>query len=294
MAKRGRKPIPKTQKELSQELTGPAYDTKRGNPNNASYDETNRGNQLSFKDDTTKPLSIGIQDIDESIQYYFQNVIKPTAFQNEQEIPIPIIYGSPERWKGVQKDGYYRDRNGKIMAPLIMFKRNSVTKNRTVGNKLDANNPHNYGIYGKKYSKTNEYDNFSILTNRKPIKTIYAVVYPDYVTIDYSCIIYTYYIEQMNKIVESINYASDSYWGNPERFKFRARIDSYTTNTTVNQGEDRLIKTNFNIKLYGYIIPNTINKEVNSMKKYNTKNLKIEFKVENTINSLNNNKDRKC
>ena len=27
-----------------------------------------------------------------------------------------------------------------------------------------------------------------------------------------------------------------SYWGDPERFKFRARIDSYATNVTLNQG----------------------------------------------------------
>ena len=47
---------------------------------------------------------------------------------------------------------------------------------------------------------------------------------PDYVTINYSCVVQTYYTDQLNKIVEAINYASDSYWGNPERFKFRARI----------------------------------------------------------------------
>jgi len=38
------------------------------------------------------------------------------------------MYGSPERWKAVQKDGFHRDKNGKIQAPLIMFKRDSVEK----------------------------------------------------------------------------------------------------------------------------------------------------------------------
>ena len=36
----------------------------------------------------------------------------------------------PERWKGVQQDGYYRDKEGKIQTPLIMFKRDSVEKRR--------------------------------------------------------------------------------------------------------------------------------------------------------------------
>jgi hypothetical protein len=31
----------------------------------------------------------------------------------------------------------------------------------------------------------------------------------------------------MNKLIEAINYASDSYWGDPESFKFKASIDSF-------------------------------------------------------------------
>ncbi len=281
MSIRRMKPIPKTQKEISKELQPEPYDTERANPNDAQYDPSNRGNQLSFKGDTVKPFNVGIQDIDESIMYYFENVIKPTVFQNGTTIPIPIIYGSPERMKSIQKDGYYRDKAGKIMAPLIMYKRDNIEKNYSIGNKLDANQPHNYAVTQKPYSKQNEYDNFNILNNRKPQKTYYAVIIPDYVTLTYQCSIYTYYVEQMNKIIESINYASDSYWGDPERFKFRARIDSYATNVTINQGQERVVKSDFNIKMYGYIIPEVINKELNSIKKFNNKT-KINFSVETT------------
>ena len=31
-------------------------------------------------------------------------------------------------------------------------------------------------------------------------------------------------MEQLNKIIEACEYASDAYWGNPERFQFRAFI----------------------------------------------------------------------
>jgi hypothetical protein len=71
--------------------------------------------------------------------------------------------------------------------------------------------------------------------------------------------IFTEYIEQMNKIVESINYASDSYWGDPEKFSFRAMIDDFNMVTELNQGSDRTVKTEFNINLLGHIVPNTIN-----------------------------------
>ena len=46
-----------------------------------------------------------------------------------------------------------RDNNGKIQTPLIMFKRDSLEKNRNLGNKLDANLPNHFGIFEKKYSK---------------------------------------------------------------------------------------------------------------------------------------------
>ena len=279
MGIRRMKPIPKTQKEISKDLQPEPYDTERANPNDAQYDPSNRGNQLSFRGDTVKPFNVGIQDIDESIMYYFKNIIQPTVFQNGTTIPIPIIYGSPERMKSIQKDGYYRDKAGKIMAPLIMYKRDNIEKNYSIGNKLDANQPHNYAVAQKPYSKQNEYDNFNILNNRKPQKTYYAIIIPDYVTLTYQCSVYTYYIEQMNKIIESINYASDSYWGDPERFKFRARIDSYATNVTLNQGEERVVKSDFTIKMYGYIIPEVINKQLNSIKKFNNKT-KINFSVE--------------
>ena len=44
-------------------------------------------------------------------------------------------------------------------------------------------------IFTKSYSRANEYDKFSVLNNRTPIKTYYAVVVPDYVTVEYDFII---------------------------------------------------------------------------------------------------------
>jgi len=78
-------------------------------------------------------------------------------------------------------------------------------------------------------------------------------------------------MEQLNKIIEACEYASDAYWGNPERFQFRAFIDTFTTATELTLNEDRLVKGTFNIRLRGYIIPDTIQKELNSVKKYNSK-----------------------
>jgi len=91
-------------------------------------------------------------------------------------------------------------------------------------------------------------------------------------------------MEQLNKVIESIEYASDAYWGDPERFKFRAFIDSFTTATELTTGQDRLVKGTFNIRLRGYIIPDVINKDLASMKKFNSKS-KIIIQMESVSNS---------
>lgn len=277
MATRGRKPIPKTQKELLVDQQVPYEQTGLGNPNLAN--EKNRGDQLSFKGDTTKPFSIGIQDIDESIFYYFTNVIKPSVVQNGERIEVPIIYGSPEKWKSFQKDGYYRDVQGRIMMPIIMFKRDSIDKVRSIANKLDANNPNNLTLHRKKYSSKNAYDNFNVLNNVVPQKVNYAVVVPDYITLTYSCAINTYYMDQLNKIVEAIGYASDSYWGDPSRFQFRAMIDSFAIKTEISDNQERAVSSTFNIKLNGYIIPDILQKDITAIKKLPDK-VKITFTSE--------------
>lgn len=280
------KPTPKTQREISVEQHKSTY-VPAGNPNYAdpNVPGVNRALQTSFRDDNTKPFSIGIKDIDEAVFYYFENVIQPSVYQNGERLPVPIVYGSQEKWKSFQKDGYYRDQNGRIMAPLIMFKRESITKNRSIGNKLDANNPHNYSVSQKKYDARNSYDNFKVLTNRIPEKQFYATVIPDYVTIEYTCIVFTYYVEQLNKIVEAIGYASDAYWGDPERFKFKALIDSFGFQTELTQDDERVVRSTFNIRLNGYIVPDILQKDINSIKKFSD-TTKIIFSVEASSNSV--------
>ena len=281
-----RKPNPKSQKQLSNDQVEPYLfpetDESYGNPNipsefqqftttRQSGIEFNRSEQMSFKEDTVKPFVVGLQDIDEAIMFYFQNVIRPFVYQNGVRIEVPVIYGSPEKWKSVQKDGYYKDKKGAIMAPLIMFKRDTMDKNRSLTNKLDANHPHLYTSWAKAYNPKNGYSNFNVLTNRIPVEQFVVNVVPDYVNLTYTCAIQTYYVEQMNKIIEAINYASDSYWGDPERFKFKASIDSYSTAIEVSDNSNRIIKGTFTIKLFGYIVPDTVQKDVTAIKKYNSK-----------------------
>lgn len=258
MAKR--KPIPKTQTELSKEAVN--------NPGDISYTKKgfNRALKTKVTTDDPKPFTVGIQDIDESILYYFQNIIKPTVSKNGQNLEVPIYYGSPERWSAIQKDGFMRGRDGQLLIPSVVFKRTNITRQKITNKLLSLDNKvQNFYVFKPKFTKENIYDKFSAengLDNRIPSqKTILSVV-PDFVTINYSCVIFTDFVEHMNKITEAINYASDAYWGDPARFKFKSSIDSFSPTVELNTGEQRSVKTTFDIKLQGYLIPDVAIKDL--------------------------------
>ena len=247
-------------------------------------DNSARFNQISRKNDEVRDYSVTLKDIDTALINHIKNTIDPQVVQNNTVLKVPVIYDSPEIFKGVQSDGYYRDKNGKLQYPIIGIQRISVQKDRTIGNKLDANNVNNYQVVSVSNSKDNVYDRFSVLNNRKAKKEIYAVAVADYVTIDYSCVIQTNYLSHLNTLIESFNYASDSFWGDPNHFSFRCYIDSYGIANEVSTGEDRAVVSNFNIKLHGYIVPSTFNSDLTKVKKYYSKT-KIKFDVESSDNS---------
>jgi hypothetical protein len=192
---------------------------------------------------------------------------------------VPVMYGSPEKWKNVQADGYFRDLNGKIQSPLIAYKRTAITKNRGLSNKVDANFPNLYYTQEVKHTQINKYDQFSVLTNSKPIKTYINTVVPDYIDATYDVIIWTDYVESMNKLVESMIYTEGAYWGDMEKFKFRSKIDTFTNTTDLMQDADRIVRTTFQITIFGYIVPDLMIKDISkkqSEKTFDARQIVIE------------------
>lgn len=229
----------------------------------APDDHLNRAKEISKNDSkSTANFSMGLEAVDEAVFYYFENVIKPSVISNGDMVDVPVIYGTGERWAMAQKSGYYRDKNGKIQTPLVMVRRENMEKRRDLGNKLDANDPKLYVTFQEKYTPRNQYDNFSLLNNRTPQKEYTATVIPDYVHLTYEGIIWTDYISQLNKVIEAINYASDSYWGDEERFKFMAQIDRFTNINELTDGDSRVVRATFNLKIQAYILPESIQKKL--------------------------------
>ena len=228
----------------------------------------NRHLEIRRDQDTFKGTTINLQDIDEAVNYYLSEDLGLSVKSNGETIKVPVVYGSGERWKTVQADGYYRDKNGRIQTPLIMFKRTSVEKRRDLGNKLDGNKPNLYVVEQNRYGPQNAYDSFDIVNNiKQPKREIYQVPVPDYIYVNYEAIMWTDFMSQNNKLVEAIEYVSDAYWGNKEKHLFQTNVDTITNVNELQVGEDRLVRASFNFKLAGYIIPDTFKRITQSQPK---------------------------
>ena len=78
------------------------------------------------------------------------------------------------------------------------------------------------------------YDAFSVQQGLIPQKEYHNVAVPDYMILNYDFIVYTHYIEQMNKIVERINWSAGSYWGEPGKMRFKTNIESWFRSKQLN------------------------------------------------------------
>jgi len=226
----------------------------------------NRANATRRDTDKQKNFTVTLLDIDTAIINTLNDTLRLQVNDNGEVVKVPVIYGNPERWFAMKKFGHIRDNQGKILLPAIMVRRKSVENNKELAT---FNRYLNYETI-MNYSEKNKYDRFDLMNKgafaSKPTKQIYSVSLPVQVNITYECIIWTDYVDQNNKLLEQINYAAKDYWGDAERFKFRARIDSYTIEQEVNDGEDRNIKTTFDVNVNAYLLNDNYITNLNGVK----------------------------
>jgi hypothetical protein len=211
--------------------------------------ETNRAKQIPIEKEAQR--SVNLIDIDTTIAEYMSEAIIPELDENGSPIKVPLIYGNAERWEGARKNGYLRDQRGRIQIPLVMFKRNSIARDESIIKFKDGVRMPSI----QKYSAKNRYERFSLQNNVNPVYQQYDVAMPSYVTVTYEVMIWTGFTEHMNKIVESFQYAADRYWGNPDAYKFRVRIDNFDNQQEVGEGSERVIRTAFTLSVNAYLLP---------------------------------------
>ena len=241
--------------------------------------DLNRAKQIkSTKGDLKQ--SITLFDIDYAMMSYLEDTLLPTLDDNGKALKIPVIYGNSERWVGARRQGVYRDNKGKIQLPLMMIRRTSIAKDET----MPMLNRHVSYSGVTKYSKDNRYDRFTLLgSNVKPKYEIYNITMPEYVELNYECMVWTNFIEQLNSVIEQLNYAS-SYWGDKDHFKFRTSVSDYNVINEVGEGTERINRVEFTLNVKAYLLPEKFDGENTIKKSMSTKRVVVSTETDVTGN----------
>jgi hypothetical protein len=170
-------------------------------------------------------------------------------------VPVPILYANPERWKSVQKDGFMRDpKNDRLQAPMILLRRVKIARD----NMTNPSNKYLYKTFTTQWNKRNVYDRFAVQNRIQPSMQLRNVMIPDYVQVTYDIIMWTDYESQMNELIEQINAENEEYWGHRNQYKFRTRIEEYDKKSELPPTDDRVVRTNFILNVFGYLLPDQV------------------------------------
>lgn len=224
----------------------------------------NRALNIRRDQDSSKNFTVRLLDIDTAVLKHISDEINISVLDNGQNIKVPIHYASQEKWKAIQQDGVMRDQQGKIQLPVIVFSRTSFVKDL---NLMTVNRHLTYPVL-RKFDAKNKYDRFSILNNYvAPVNQILSVSLPDHIDVTYEFICWCEYVEQINTIVQKINFACEEYWGDPKRFKFRVYADTFSFSSENSSDDDRLVKATFSLKVKAYLLEESFEERQKTVKR---------------------------
>ena len=246
---------------------------------NPLREDLNRGKQIKSETGDIKQ-SITLFDIDYAMMSYLEDTVLPDLDDNGKAVKIPVIYGNSERWNGARRQGVYRDQKGKLQLPLMMIRRTTIAKDETMP--FLRRGVHYTTI--SKYSKDNRYDNFTALGGGvKPKKELYNILMPEFVDITYECMVWTAYTEQLNEVIEALNFTGQ-YWGNKDTWKFRTQVTDYNVVNEVGDGTERINRVEFTLAVKAYLLPEKFDGESPIKKSMSTKRVVVSTEVDLTGN----------
>ena len=217
----------------------------------------NRAENIRRDNDNQKSLSISLMDVDSVILNHIIYNLKPEVIQGGLVKTVHTSFGSPELWKAMKSDSAFRDFTGKIVLPSIIIKRTTSTDDEQ---QIHFNRYLNESVI-RTHSPKNRYTKYSALNGRNsPVQEVYNITFPSHMKLTYHFVIWTEYVEQMNKLVELFQFSSKDYWGNAVGYKFRVEGMSFGHTVELQSGDDRMVKTEFDLTVHGYILPETMAK----------------------------------
>jgi len=218
----------------------------------------NRSQTVTPGKDFTKGYAVTLRDIDTAVMNHIKNIMKPSIREANETIEVPVLYANEERWKAVRKNGVLKDKNGSVVLPLLLMKRTDLTFDDTMPMSFDHDLKGNFIKVARSnvWSKDNRYDRFSVQTGKKPVQEIIYTGMPDHVVCNYSIVMFTNYMEQMNLLNNLWVEHLGTYFGDSTSYKFLSNLDgSISDATEMDVAGERLIKNEFTLGIKAYMIP---------------------------------------
>jgi len=106
---------------------------------------------------------------------------------------------------------------------------------------------------------------------------------PEYVELNYDCMVWTSYTEQLNAVIEQLQYTS-SYWGDKEKFKFRTSLGDFNIINEVGEGTERINRIEFSLSVKAYLLPEKFDGENVIKKSISTKRVVVATETDVTGN----------
>lgn len=237
------------------------------------------------RDGSVKDISVALYDVDYAVKWHIENIIQPTITEENTVITCPVMFAAGEKWAAIQKHGYLRDSQGKLLTPLIVIKRNSVSRREDIQDLKVLETIDARITFERQYTKQNRYDRFG-LSNNKPLKEYYSVDVPKFVQVEYELLCWTNNTAQLNELVEQLIWFDGKAFG--DSHKFITHIDPPAFESINNNGEDRIVRATLSMRTKAHIL-NTHGVNAPSMYKLNPVNklvIGIEIDGTNEISSL--------
>lgn len=238
--------------------------------------------------DKTRSVSITLYDIDFSVKSFVDQKMMLRVEDNGESIVVPVIYANSEKWASIQKDGFLKDKKGKTIVPLITFRRSGVAINQGLKRNKVATTKQIAYVMQQRYNRTTPYDKFSTQYEKKPSYEYYVTPMPDFVDITYDFIVWCEYQTQLNHILEQFVYFAGQAFGDKNYFKFSTNMDSMNIEDSNTTGQDRVVRSTFQLTVHGYLIPKDVAAETTTKRLVSANKIRFVSEAFGDINSMMN------
>lgn len=223
-----------------------------------------RQTQIRRDKDKVKSIGVTLYDIDFAVKSFIEQTMQLSVDDNGETVLVPVLYANSEKWASIQRNGYLKDKKGKTLVPLVTFRRSSVNmKSEMRRNKVATTNQLGWVIQPR-YSVNSPYDRWSTLygNNDRASQEYFVTPIPDYVDLTYDFIAWTEYQNQLNFLVEQFVYFTGQSFGERNSLKFATNVDSFTMEDNNTTGQDRVVRSSFQITVHGYLLPRVAGNQI--------------------------------